>query len=118
VAGRGGHEKALRELKQHRAFDTVPTRDGDANSSWQLISALTHDLVRQLQLTPQAQESPNGCKRTCRGVLGSLRTLRYEVSSLPVKIPRPEGRAEPRIAAAPETRRKIAAILDALREAA
>ncbi|MFQ5515887.1 MAG: IS1380 family transposase [Myxococcota bacterium] len=118
MAGRGGHEKTLCELKQHLAFDTIPTRDWDANSTWQLISALTHNLVRQFQVRTRAPERPNGRKRTYRWVLESLRTLRYEVLNLPAKIARPEGRTELRLAAAPETRRRIEDILDALPEAA
>ncbi|NIN72412.1 MAG: transposase, partial [Gemmatimonadetes bacterium] len=54
MAGRGGHEKTLGELKQHLAFDTIPTQDWDANSTWLLISALTHNVVRQFQLSTGA----------------------------------------------------------------
>jgi hypothetical protein len=50
MAGRGGHEKTLSELKQHLAFGSVVTDDWDANSAWQLLSALTHNLVRHFQL--------------------------------------------------------------------
>jgi hypothetical protein len=39
MAGRGGHEKTLGELKQHAAFGSVVTNDWDANSTWQLLSA-------------------------------------------------------------------------------
>lgn len=50
MAGRGGHEKTLAEIKHHLAFGTVATNDWDANSTWQLLSALTHNLVRQSQI--------------------------------------------------------------------
>ncbi len=118
MAGRGGHEKTLCELKQHLAFDTIPTRDWDANSTWQLISALTHNLVRQFQLATNAKERPNGRKRTYRWVFESLRTLRYEVLNLPAKLARPQGRSELRIPAAPETQERITEILEALPKAA
>ncbi len=118
MAGRGGHEKTLGELKQHLAFDTIPTRDWDANSTWQLISARTHNVFRQFQITTTAAERKNGRKRTYRWVLESLRTFRYEVLNLPAKLARPEGRAELRIAAAGDTRARIQQILDALPEAA
>jgi hypothetical protein len=118
MAGRGGHEKTLCELKQHLAFDTIPTRDWDANSTWLLISALTHNLLRQFQLSTGAAARPNGRKRTYRWVFESLRTFRYEILNLPAKISRPEGRAQLRIAAVPETQRRIAQILDALPEPA
>jgi hypothetical protein len=86
MAGRGGHEKTLCELKQHLAFDTVPTRDWDANSTWLLISALTHNLFRQFQIATTAPERANGRKRTYRWVLESLRTFRYAVLNLPAKL--------------------------------
>ena len=118
MAGRGGHEKTLCELKQHLAFDTIPTRDWDANSTWQLISALTHNLVRQFQVATKAKQRSNGRKRTYRWVFESLRTFRYEVLNLPAKLARPEGRTELRIAAAPETQDRIAEILAAFPKAA
>jgi hypothetical protein len=118
MAGRGGHEKTLGELKQHLAFDTIPTQDWDANSTWLLISALTHNVVRQFQLFTGAAPRANGAKRTYRWVLESLRTLRYELLNVPAKIATPEGRTELRLAAAPETQQRITRILAALPEAA
>ena len=118
MAGRGGHEKTLGELKQHLAFDTIPTRDWDANSTWLLISALAHNVVRQFQLSTGAAPRVNGAKRTCRWVFESLRTLRYELLNIPAKIANPEGRTELRLAAAPDTQDRIRQILAALPEAA
>ena len=118
MAGRGGHEKTLGELKQHLAFDTIPTHDWDANSTWQLISALTHNVLRQFQIATTATERTNGHKRTYRWVLESLRTFRYEVLNLPAKLARPEGRSELRIAASTDTQDRIRKILEALPEAA
>ncbi len=118
MAGRGGHEKTLGELKQHLAFDTIPTRDWDANTTWQLISALTHNVLRQFQIATAAAERRNGPKRTYRWVLESLRTFRYEVLNLPAKLARPEGRTELRVAASTDTQERIRKILDALPKAA
>jgi hypothetical protein len=114
MAGRGGHEKTLCELKQHLAFDTIPTQDWDANSAWLLISALTHNVVRRFQLTTGAAERRNGPKRTYRYVLESLRTLRYELLHIPAKIATPEGRPQLRMAAAPETQQRITHILETM----
>lgn len=50
MAGRGAHEKTIGELKLNVAFDSVVTGDWDANSAWQVFSALTHNLVRHFQL--------------------------------------------------------------------
>jgi hypothetical protein len=118
MAGRGGHEKTLGELKQHLAFDTIPTQDWDANSAWLLISALTHNLLRQFQLATDAPARTNGPKRTYRWKLESLRTLRYELLNIPAKLARPNGRLELRLAAAPETQRRIHQILKDLPKAA
>jgi len=118
MAGRGGHEKTLGELKQHLAFDTIPTQDWDANSTWQLISALTHNVVRQFQITTSAPDRSNGRKRTYRWVLESLRTLRFELFNIPAKIARPEGRSVLRIAASDATQERIRQVLNALPEAA
>jgi hypothetical protein len=107
MAGRGAHEKTLAELKQHLAFGTVVTNDWDANSAWQLLSALTHNLVRQFQIETGAERRPNGRKRTYRFRLESLRTLRFELLHLPARIARPGGQQELRIAAAPATQRRI-----------
>ncbi len=117
-AGRGGHEKTLGELKQHLAFDVIPTRDEDANRAWLLISALTLNLVRQFQLVTGTESRPNTRKRTCRWVFRSLRTLRYEILNIPAKLAAPSGRQQLRIAAAPATQRRIEGILESLPEAA
>lgn len=110
MAGRGGHEKTLAELKQHLAFGSVVTQDWDANSTWQLLSAITHNLVRQFQIEMGAKPRRNGRKRTYRFTLPSLRTFRFEILDLPGKIARPAGKTQLRIAAAPDSRRQIRAI--------
>ena len=110
MAGRGAHEKTLAELKQHLAFATVATNDWDANSTWQLLSALTHNLVRQFQIETGAESRPNGRKRTYRFKLPSLRTLRFELIHLPGRIARPHGVRQLRIAAAPAAQERIRAI--------
>lgn len=107
MAGRGGHEKTLGEVKQHLAFGTVATNDWDANSTWQLLSAITHNLVRQFQIETGAKQRPNGRKRTYRFRLPSVRTLRFELIHLPGRIARPNGKNALRIAAAPASRQYI-----------
>ena len=118
MAGRGGHEKTLGELKQHLAFDTIPTHDWDANSAWLVISALAHNLLRRFQLATDAPTRTNGPKRTYRWKLESLRTLRYELLNIPAKIARPRGRLELRLAAAPDTQRRVHELLESLPQAA
>ena len=115
MAGRGGHEKTLAELKQNVAFGSVVTDDWDANSTWQLLSALTHNLMRHFQLeTGLASPRCNGRKRTYRNRFLSMRTLRFLAIHLPARVARPAGRSELRIAAAPTTRRRLEEIQRAI----
>ncbi|MCG8589026.1 MAG: transposase [Proteobacteria bacterium] len=108
MAGRGGHEKTLGELKQNVAFASVPTNDWDANSTWQLLSALTHNLARDFQVKAGlAAPRKNGRKRTARFVFPSLRTLRFTLLAIPGRVCRPGGRQELRIVAANPIRHKI-----------
>ena len=44
MGGRGAHEKVLAELKHGYAFDAVPSRSFAANSTWQILSTLAHNL--------------------------------------------------------------------------
>lgn len=111
MAGRGAHEKTLAELKHNVAFGSVVTDDWDANCTWQLLSALTHNLMRHFQLeTGLASPRRNGRKRTYRYRFLSMRTLRFLTIHLPARVARPAGRPELRIAAAPTTRKRLEAI--------
>ena len=108
MAGRGGHEKTLGELKQCVAFGSVVTNDWDANSTWQLLSALTHNLVRDFQVaTRTAPRRPNTHKRTCRYRFASLRTLRFTLFVLPGRICRPAGRRQLRLVASTKARKRL-----------
>jgi len=107
AAGRGGHEKTLAELKQHLALDAVPTNQWLANSLWQQIGVLTHNLVRAFQLHTGAATRPRSWKRTCDWVFESLQTLRFELLQQPARLVRPAGRPELRFAVAPTVQRRI-----------
>jgi len=108
MAGRGGHENTLGELKDGLAFASVVTQDWDANSAWQLLNALTHNLVRDFQLHAGiATGKKNTRKRTARLRFRKMRTLRFQWLQLPARIARPEGRLQLRIAAEPRTRQRI-----------
>ena len=93
MAGRGGHEKTLSEVTQHVAFGTVATNDWDADSAWQLLSAVTHNLVRQFQIETGAALRPNGRKRTYRFKLPSSSRYASSCSTCPRASPDPTGRA-------------------------
>jgi hypothetical protein len=107
MAGRGGHEKTFGELKQHLAFDAIPSRDRQTNELWQQLSILTHNLVRSFQLCLGAAARPRTRKRTFLYRFLSLQTLRFTLLDQPARIARPAGRAELRFAVSPITRKRI-----------
>jgi hypothetical protein len=104
MAGRGAHEKTLAELKSQVAFEAIPTNDRYANAAWQLLSALTLNLVRSFQIETGAARRPRTLKRTFHYVLQSLSTLRFELIQQPARLARPGGRAQLRFAVSPRAR--------------
>jgi len=107
TAGRGAHEKTYAELKQHFAFDAIPTNDRMANSAWQLISVLTMNVMRSFQIALGATPRERTRKRTFDYVLQSMQTLRFELIHQPLRLVRPQGRTELRFAVAPAARQRI-----------
>ncbi len=93
MGGRGAHEKVLAELKHGYAFDTVPGRSYAANSTWQILSVLAHNLMTSFQLATDARPRPRTLKRTALYVLKSISTLRYELIARAGLLRRPVGRA-------------------------
>jgi hypothetical protein len=118
MAGRGGHEKTLGELKQQLAFDAIPSRDLQTNALWQQLAVLTHNLVRSFQLCLNAPARPRTRKRTFLYVLQSLQTLRFTLIHQPARLVRPAGRRELRFAVSPLTRRRIEQAERLIRKAA
>jgi hypothetical protein len=78
MAGRGGQEKTYAELKDGLAFDTVPTNHYGANSAWQLLSVIAHNLHRSLQGFVGAPMKQRTSKRTYRYRFTTIRTARFE----------------------------------------
>ena len=107
MAGRGGHEKTYAELKQHFAFEAIPTNDLVANSAWQLISMLTLNLMRSFQIALGASPRGRTWKRTFDYVFQSMQTVRFELIHQPLRLVRPAGCTELRFAVSPVARRRI-----------
>ncbi len=118
MAGRGGHEKTLGELKQCLAFDAIPSRDRQVNALWQQLSVLAHNLVRSFQLETGAPTRLRSRKRTFAFVFQSLQTLRFTLIHQPARLVRPAGRPELRFAVSPSTRARIERTERLLRRAA
>ena len=77
IGGRGAQEKTIAELKGEYALDVVPTKYYAANSAWQQLGILAHNLIRSFQLDTVAAPKPRSRKRTYAYVFRSLRTLRF-----------------------------------------
>jgi hypothetical protein len=98
VCGRGAQEKTLAELKGEFALDVVPTNHYGANSAWQQLSVLAHNLVRSFQLDTGAAPRPRSRKRTYAFLFRSMRTLRFLVITRAGRVTRIGGRARLRLA--------------------
>jgi hypothetical protein len=104
TAGRGEQEKTFAELRGEFAFDAVPTNHYGANSAWQQISVLAHNLLRSFQLLTFATEKPRSRKRTSRYLLRSLKTLRFLLIARAGRLCRIGGRHVLRLSENPSTR--------------
>jgi hypothetical protein len=92
MAGRGAQEKTLAELKGEFALDVVPTNHYGANSAWQQLSVLAHNLLRGFQLATLATPKPRSRKRTYAYALRSMRTLRFLLIARAGRLARIGGR--------------------------
>jgi hypothetical protein len=114
MAGRGAQEKTLGELKGEFAFDVVPTRRYGANSAWQQLSILAHNLIKSFQLDTLAQPKPRSRKRTARYLLQNMRTLRFLMIARAGRLYRPAGRSVLRLNANPATQTLYKDVIHAL----
>ena len=106
VCGRGAQEKTIAELKGEFALDVVPTNRYAANSAWQQLSVLAHNLIRSFQLDTGAKPKRRSRKRTYAFL---FRGVAY--AALPRDRPRWAHRADRRphaAAAGPESPRAAA----------
>lgn len=93
MCGRGAHEKIIGELKSGLAFNTIPTNRYSANSAWQQIVVLTHNLLTNFQIETGAGAKPRTQKRTALFRLKRIRTLRFELFNRAGNLVRPHGKA-------------------------
>jgi hypothetical protein len=118
MAGRGAQEKTFAELKGQWALDAVPTRHYSANSAWQQIAILGHNLLRNFQLQTVATQKPQSRKRTCGYLLHSLKTIRFKLIHQPARLVKPQGYSVLRFSVAPAAKRFIESIEEKLKAAA
>ncbi len=118
TAGRGAQEKTLGELKGEWAFEVVPTHHYGANSAWQQISVLGHNLLRSFQLQTTATQRPKSRKRTFGFLLHSLKTIRFKLIHQPARLLWPQGYSVLRFSVAQPARELIQMIDQKLKLAA
>jgi hypothetical protein len=114
VCGRGAQEKTFGELKGEFALDVVPTRHYGANSAWQQLSILAHNVARSFQLDTFAEPKPRSPKRTYAYLLRSMRTLRFLLIARAGRLTRIDGRNVLRLTANAATQGLYAKITHAL----
>jgi len=92
ICGRGAQEKTVAELKGEFALDVIPTRHYGANSAWQQLSILAHNLIRSFQLDTIAVPKPRSRKRTYTYLIRSMRTVRFLLVTRAGRLARVGGR--------------------------
>ena len=118
ACGRGNHEKTIAQLKSGWAFHTIPTMAYAANSAWQQLVVLAHNLLTNFQIETGAERRPSSRKRTVLHTLQTVQTLRFVLFHRAAQLVRPAGRTVLRLTHNEETRRTFTRIEDALREVA
>src|SRR2546425_48091 len=101
-------------LKALAAAAVPPPRHYGANSAWQQLSILAHNVARSFQLDTLAEPKPRSRKRTYAYVLRSMRTLRFLLITRAGRLTRIDGRNVLRLAANPATEQLYAKVTHAL----
>jgi hypothetical protein len=118
MAGRGNHEKTIGNLKGGLAFHTVPTMAYAANSAWQQLVVLTHNLLTNFQIETGAAPRRRSRKHTTLPVLQTVQTLRFVLFHRAAALVRPAGKPTLRLANNAATRRFYSRMEHALARAA
>ena len=104
----------MAEFKGEFALDVVPTRHYGANSAWQQLSVLAHNLSRSFQLDTLAAPKPRSRKRTHTYLIRSMRTLRFLLITRAGRLARIGGRHVLRLSHNPATETFYASITQRL----
>ena len=80
------------------ALDVVPTKSYAANSAWQQLNVLAHNLCRSFQLDTIAETKGFSRKRTCTHLLNTIRTIRFRIFNKAGRLVRVSGRNALRMA--------------------
>jgi hypothetical protein len=118
ATGQGGHEKTHAELKDGYAYGCIPTNHYGANTAWQKLNVLVHNLMVSYQLATTAEAKPRSSKRTTLRRIESIRTLRFTWLNKAARVVNLSGRRILRLAKSPETERRYARMAEKLHHAA
>jgi hypothetical protein len=118
MAGRGNHEKTIAQLKGGLAFHTVPTMAYAANSAWQQLVVLAHNLLTNFQIETGAVRRRRSRTHTALPLLQTIQTLRFVLFNRAAAFVRPGGTPTLRLANNAATRRTYTRIENALARAA
>lgn len=116
--GRGVQEKIFAELKSGYAYDAVPTNNYRANTAWQKLNIIAHNLMTSMQLTTTAIPKCRSKKRTRSFLLRSIRTIRFEWLTQAARLTRTNGIRSLRLVDTPKIRETYEAISHCLAKAA
>lgn len=114
MCGRGSHEKTIGELKTGLAFNSIPTRRYGANSAWQQLVALAHNLLINFQIEAGAAQRTRTPKRTAVFLLQRIGTLRFELFNRAGHLVRPHGIPRLRLLANDRIQKSFARMLEAM----
>jgi len=112
--GRGYHEKTYAELRSGYAYGYTPTNKYAANTAWQKLNVLTHNLVIAFQLETTATRRLHSPKRTAVALLRSIRTLRFTWINKAARLVNRSGRRILRMESNLETERLYGAMAEKL----
>jgi len=118
ACGRGNHEKTIAQLKTGLAFHTVPTMTYAANSAWQHLVVLTHNLLTNFHIETGAVRRTASRKRTVLHVLQTIQSLRFTFFHRAAQLVRPHGALRLRLTDNLDTRRRYERVARALARAA
>lgn len=97
MCGRGQHEKIIGERKTGFALDTIPTNHYSANSAWQQLVVMAHNLLSSFQIETEAEVRPRTQKRTANWVLKRITTIRFELLNRAGRIVKTLGKPKLRL---------------------
>lgn len=118
INGHGVQEKTTAELKSGLGYADIPTPDFFANTAWQKLNVLTHNLQTSFQIETLGQEKKASPKRTAAFLIRSVRTLRFELLTIAGRLVNLSGVDRLRLARNNHLEARFAHIEEALPRAA